>query len=47
MHEGDIVNISTIGGTRAFRAIDAARAAGDITEIDGTSSIEAIESINQ
>ena len=41
------MNISTIGGIRVIRAIDVARAAGDITEIDGTSPIEAIESINQ
>ena len=35
-------NISTIGGMRAIRAIDAARAAGAITEIDGIAPIEAI-----
>ena len=38
-----MINISTIGGTRAIRTVDAARAPGAITEIDATAPIDAIE----
>ena len=36
------MHISTIGGIRAIGAIDVARAAGAITERDGTAPMEAI-----
>ena len=38
-----MINSSTLGGIGAIRAIDAARDAGAITEIDVTAPIEAIE----